>query len=679
MLIALFVVVAVIAVILFSTPPPDKNPAVNLYVTNQSRLVKLYHAGGDSLQNDKMTIYVDGVARTFSGFGQDNTWSLGEVLEYSVSPSDPLPNKIDIVYSENLWRGTNAALIATLLLGTQTGVPVDVPIYTIFASASAGGMISETGPVQVLFGADKTFTISANFGYSIANITVDGIPYPPSTTYTFTNVTQNHNIVAMFNATAGGQFTINATAGPGGLLSPGNVTLPFGSNQVYTIIPNSSYRIANVIVNGIYHLGPVVNFTFTNVTANQTISASFVPSCTSGLTGKYYTGQTWTTLAASNSVSQIHFADTASGYASDVPNWPNPVIGRVEDFSVNFTGSLRIHAEDDYTFYLTSDDGSWLHLNGTQIIDNGGVHSPRTYQSTVHLKAGSYPIIVRMFENTGQVVLYLEYSKTSIARTLATDFCLDSPPVAAFNATPLNGNAPLPVQFTDLSTDATVWAWDFGDGTPVSNDRNPLHTYTAAGQYNVTLTATNSFGTSTVTKVNYITVGYYAPGFAGKYYSNANWIEPGYTIIDPRILFADADGVSTYGAPTDRANWPIPPLAITNYFSVIWDGYLRVPVDDTYALSLRSDDGSCLFIDEVNVIENGCSPRNPHSMLTVNGSRVLSAGYHHIVVKMFEDGGPAVARLDYKTPSMAAYQPVSDVWYVNSTLQALSPSSAEHR
>jgi len=148
MLISLFVVViAIIAVILFTTPPPEKNPAVNLYVTNQSRVVKLYHAGGDPLQKDKLTIYVDGTPRTFNGFGQDNIWSVGEVLEYTVSPTDPLPNKIDIVYAESPWRGTNAALIATLLLGTQTGIPADVPIYTILASASTGGTISEAGPV----------------------------------------------------------------------------------------------------------------------------------------------------------------------------------------------------------------------------------------------------------------------------------------------------------------------------------------------------------------------------------------------------------------------------------------------------------------------------------------------------------------------------------------------------
>ena len=80
MLISIFVVViAVIAIGLFSSSPPDKNPAVNLQITNESKLVKLYHAGGDSLQQDKIQIYVDGTLRTaqFMGFDPDNTWSAG--------------------------------------------------------------------------------------------------------------------------------------------------------------------------------------------------------------------------------------------------------------------------------------------------------------------------------------------------------------------------------------------------------------------------------------------------------------------------------------------------------------------------------------------------------------------------------------------------------------------------
>lgn len=48
---------------------------------------------------------------------------------------------------------------------------------------------------------------------------------------------------------------------------------------------------------------------------------------------------------------------------------------------------------------------------------------------------------------------------------------------------------------TDLTTNSpVVWTWNFGDGSPMDNTQNPSHTYTADGNYTVTLTTENSFG-----------------------------------------------------------------------------------------------------------------------------------------------------------------------------------------
>ena len=80
------------------------------------------------------------------------------------------------------------------------------------------------------------------------------------------------------------------------------------------------------------------------------------------------------------------------------------------------------------------------------------------------------------------------------------------PPVADFEGTPLSGEVPLTVSFTDLSTnDPTGWDWDFGEGGS-STQQNPVYEYTSAGTYTVTLTATNSCGPDVETKTDYITV-----------------------------------------------------------------------------------------------------------------------------------------------------------------------------
>lgn len=55
------------------------------------------------------------------------------------------------------------------------------------------------------------------------------------------------------------------------------------------------------------------------------------------------------------------------------------------------------------------------------------------------------------------------------------------------------------VTFTNTTAGATSYAWDFGDGSPISTEANPTHTYAAGGQYQVTLTATNACGSKAVT------------------------------------------------------------------------------------------------------------------------------------------------------------------------------------
>ncbi|KUK70749.1 MAG: Uncharacterized protein XE11_1068 [Methanomicrobiales archaeon 53_19] len=78
-------------------------------------------------------------------------------------------------------------------------------------------------------------------------------------------------------------------------------------------------------------------------------------------------------------------------------------------------------------------------------------------------------------------------------------------PVANFIGLPTTGPAPLTVRFTDTSTGIpTSWRWNFGDGT-TSTERHPTKTYTDAGVYTVSLTATNDQGSNTTTKTNYIT------------------------------------------------------------------------------------------------------------------------------------------------------------------------------
>jgi len=162
----------------------------------------------------------------------------------------------------------NATIAATFSAVTPTQ-------HTITASAGAGGSISPSGAVVVARGSSRTFTITANSGYQIAGVTVNGSSVGAVGTYTFTNVTANATIAATFSAVTPTQHTITATAGAGGAISPsGAVVVARGSSRTFTITANSGYRIAGVTVNG-SSVGAVGTYTFTNVTANATIAATF--------------------------------------------------------------------------------------------------------------------------------------------------------------------------------------------------------------------------------------------------------------------------------------------------------------------------------------------------------------------------------------------------------------------
>ncbi|HNS77984.1 MAG TPA: hypothetical protein PKM17_04995, partial [Syntrophorhabdus sp.] len=128
------------------------------------------------------------------------------------------------------------------------------------------------GSISVNHGASRTFSISANTGYTITDVTVDGVSVGAVSSYTFSNVTANHTISATFSLKT---YTISASAGTGGAISPsGNILVNHGGNQTFTITPGAGYRIATVTVDGV-PVGATGSHTFKNVTANHSISATF--------------------------------------------------------------------------------------------------------------------------------------------------------------------------------------------------------------------------------------------------------------------------------------------------------------------------------------------------------------------------------------------------------------------
>jgi len=133
---------------------------------------------------------------------------------------------------------------------------------------------------------------------------------------------------------------------------------------------------------------------------------------------------------------------------------------------------------------------SWQWDFGNGMTFDGQAPPPQTYGA-----AGTYTITLTVSNAAGS---------DTVTRTLQASDPV-APPTAAFSVDRTEGDAPLNVIFTDESTDAGSWLWDFGDGE-TSSWRNPTHTYERDGMYTVSLTVSNALGSDTVTKTDLITV-----------------------------------------------------------------------------------------------------------------------------------------------------------------------------
>jgi len=106
-----------------------------------------------------------------------------------------------------------------------------------------------------------------------------------------------------------------------------------------------------------------------------------------------------------------------------------------------------------------------------------------------------------------QLKPWLDPTSSNVTQ-LSGMYCGSNPPVANFTADQTTVLVGSTVHFTDLSSNnPTSWSWTFSGGTPSSSTtQNPSIVYNTVGDYNVSLTATNAYGSDSETKNLYIHV-----------------------------------------------------------------------------------------------------------------------------------------------------------------------------
>jgi len=101
--------------------------------------------------------------------------------------TDAQSGNIDGKYYTDMTHDDNDPILKAVILPS-----------TITATAGSGGSISPSGSVSVDYGASQTFTITPGTGYHVADVEVDNVSQGALASYTFNNVTANHNIAASF-------------------------------------------------------------------------------------------------------------------------------------------------------------------------------------------------------------------------------------------------------------------------------------------------------------------------------------------------------------------------------------------------------------------------------------------------------------------------------------------------
>jgi PKD repeat protein len=269
-------------------------------------------------------------------------------------------------------------------------------------------------------------------------------------------------------------------------------------------------------------------FTYSATASSPTIT-SISPNSgpMNGGTSVTIYGSGFSNGAGSSNVNYVMFGGTqatSNTFISDSEIIATSPAGSAGTVNIAVTTPVGISSStsgSQFTYYAASSTPTLYTISPTSGPVNGGT-SVAIYGSGFSNGAGSSDVNYVMFgstqstsitfisdseitaispaESAGTVSVAVSTPYGTTTSSSSSQFTYTSvtstAPATSFIASPPSGTAPLTVQFTDTSTNSpTSWNWNFGDGS-TSSSQNPLHLYQAAGTYTVSLTTSNSGGSS---------------------------------------------------------------------------------------------------------------------------------------------------------------------------------------
>ncbi|MBQ6137458.1 MAG: hypothetical protein IJI73_08830, partial [Kiritimatiellae bacterium] len=331
-------------------------------------------------------------------------------------------------------------------------------------------------------------------------------------------------------------------------------------------------------------------------------------------------------------------------------SWPAAVEQRGNGFACRISGFVLAPVSGNYTFYVTSDDGSRLVVGGVQITADVAPHSARERSGSLQLAAGWHPVTLEYYENTGDAVLSLAWSGPGIAKGPVPASALrhlpeNLPPLAALSVSPGPYVAGLGIVLAASATDidGTVQSVALYDGDVLlgvaqGGEASYAVQSPASGVHRFRAVATDCEGASSETAAEVFVEPWpagFAPGLAVSYFQFATQLLalPDFSPLSP-VSTGVVDCVSF---PSSALAWEGAPEALTNRFAAAFEGALMVREPGVYTLSLRSDDGSRLYVDGSPVVDNDGN----HIMQTASATVLLSPGLHDVRIEYYENIGDA--------------------------------------
>ncbi len=285
-------------------------------------------------------------------------------------------------------------------------------------------------------------------------------------------------------------YTLTASAGAGGSISdPGATVVNCESGHSYTITPNAGFAIQDVVVSGIGSVGAVSNYSFTNVTANQTITASFVSlsgadyrSFSSGnfsVPGnwEFYNGSTWV-YPATQAPGNGNNINIRNGH--DMVLDMNLNVGSGKTLLMDATSSLVVNPNRTLAVSGTAT------LNGQSVVFKSDATGTASLGSISGSISGETNVTVERYLPTAGVPTGRSWRLLTIPVTSATKTIRD-----AWAGHAANGNAPAG-ESGGSGTQITGTA--YGDGTTASNAGYDWWTaiaYTASSIRSYTISGSN--------------------------------------------------------------------------------------------------------------------------------------------------------------------------------------------